>query len=238
MARRRTKKPDETDLVGRDGAICLTYVNTGTRRSPRLRDHAELVAWAGTHGALSPAEASRLERLARGRPADAADAFAAAERLHSLLSQIVNAAVDRKPPPVLALHGLNLLTATVVPRRILVAHGDRVGWDWPDDPERALCRPLWPVALSAMELVTSEDCAKVKRCIGKGCNVLFLKKGGGRPRKWCSAKTCADPERSRRYYRSVTKPTTAAIKRRVSLPAGEQERRISELATDLRRRSR
>lgn len=212
MAKRRKKKTDETDLVARDGALCLTFVNTGTRRSPRLRDYADLLTWAGNHGALSPADASRLERLAAGRPEDAAAAFAAAERLHSLLSEIVNAGVDRKRPPVLALHGLNLLTATVVPRRILVPHGDRVGWDWPDDPENELCRPLWPVALSAMELVASEDCGNVKRCVAKGCRVLFLQKGGGRPRKWCSARTCADPERSRRYYRSVTKPTIAAIK--------------------------
>jgi predicted RNA-binding Zn ribbon-like protein len=213
VARRRKKKPDESDLVIRDGALCLTFVNTGTRRSPRLRDYADLLVWAGTHGALSSAAAGRLERLAGQRPEDAAAAFAAAGRLHALLSQIVSAAVDRKRPPALALHGLNLLIATVVPRAILVPDGARVGWDWPDDPERELCRPLWPVARSAMDLVASEDCGRVKRCPAKGCGVLFLHKGGGRPRKWCNARSCGDPERSRRYYRSVTKPTHAAFKR-------------------------
>jgi predicted RNA-binding Zn ribbon-like protein len=210
MAKRR-KKSDERDLVRRDGALGLTFVNTGTRRSPRLRSYADLLAWAGTYGDLSPAEASRLDRLAIARPEDAAAAFAAAERLHGLLSQIVNAAVDRKRPPVLALHGLNLLVATVVPGRILVADGPRVRWSWPEDPEKELCRPLWAVVRSATELVASEDCAKVQRCAAKDCGVLFLKTGGGRPRVWCSARTCGDPARSRRYYRSVTKPTIAAL---------------------------
>jgi hypothetical protein len=60
------------------GNLGLTFINTGTRRSPRLESYADLIAWAGTHGALSPAETNRLERLAVGRPEDAAAAFAAA----------------------------------------------------------------------------------------------------------------------------------------------------------------
>lgn len=44
---------------------------------------------------------------------------------------------------------------------VLVAEGGSVTWNWPDDG-RDLGRPLWPVAWSATDLLTTGDLQRVK----------------------------------------------------------------------------
>lgn len=213
MAKRRGKKSAADDLVRRDGALVLTFINAGVHGRPRPRDYAGLIAWASQHGDLTSASVRRLELLAAERPDETADAFGAAEELHSLLSSIVNAAVDRKPLPASAVDGLNVLLARIVPRRVLVAERTRLRWIWPEDGEPDFFRPLWPVVRSATELLDSEDCGKVKRCAAEDCGLLFLSKGGGMSRKWCG-ESCSAPVRSRRYYRNVRKPRRESWKAR------------------------
>lgn len=206
MAKKRKQPDGRSALVARDGALAVTFVNTGSRRSRRLRDYADLLAWAVEHGAVAAADASRLGELAAERPQDAAAGFAAAEELHALLSRILNARADRKAPPAQAVRELNVLAERTVPRRVLVAMAARLRWHWPEDRERDVYRPLWPVVLSATDVLTSDDCDRVTRCAGEGCDVLFLAKGRGLPRRWCDNRTCGAPFRSKRYYRRVTKP--------------------------------
>ena len=67
---------------------------------------------------------------------------------------------------------------------------------------------------SASILLTSEDYFKVKRCAAKDCDVLFLAKGRGPTRKWCSSESCGGPFRSRKYYHRVVKPANLAYNRR------------------------
>jgi len=215
MAKKRRKQDGRSDLVRLDGALALTFVNTGSRRSRGLRDYADLLAWSAEHGALDAAAAGRLGQLAAERPQDAAAGFAAAEQWHALLTRLLNARADRRAPPAEALCELNALDARTAPRRILVPGRGRPEWRWPDDPELDLYRPLWEIALSAATILTSDDYDKVRRCVGEGCGVLFLAKGRGLPRKWCSQKTCGAPFRSRRYYARVTKPQEKAIRESV-----------------------
>lgn len=210
MAKRRRKKPDLTDLVRRDGALVLTFVNTEARQS-WPGDYAGLVAWADRYGAVPSSSVSRLVELAAERPDEAAAAFADARELHTLLSRTVNAVVDREPPPAPDVRDLDALLAKVAPRRVLASHGSRLGWAWPEDLERELFAPLWPVAQSATDLLTSEDCGRVRRCAAEDCALLFLSKGAGMPRKWCG-ESCSAPFRSREYYRRVTKPWRQKLK--------------------------
>jgi predicted RNA-binding Zn ribbon-like protein len=210
MARKRPKLDGRSALVRRDGVLALTFVNTGSRRSRRLRDYADLLAWSVEHGSLTAADANRLEQVAAERPQDAAAGFAAAEELHALLSTIMNGRADRKLPTSQAVRELNALSERTAPRRILVTSAGKLGWLWPDDRERDLYRPLWSVVLSATDLLTSDAFGTVRRCAGEGCDVLFLAIGQGRPRRWCSDRSCGSRARSRRHYQRVTKPQRKA----------------------------
>jgi len=216
MARKRARQDGRSALVEREGALALTFVNTGSRRSRRLRDYADLLAWSVEHGALTAAEASRLERHAAERPRDAEAGFAAAEELHALLSRIMNARADAKATAAETIRELDALLERSVPRRMLTPGRARPEWRLAEDPDRDLFRPLWPVAESATTILTSEDYDKVRRCAGEGCDLLFLAKGRGMPRRWCSDKACGVPLRSRRHYLRVVKPARKASDERLA----------------------
>ncbi|HEX9735780.1 MAG TPA: ABATE domain-containing protein [Thermoanaerobaculia bacterium] len=223
MARKRGKQDGRPALVKRDGALALTFVNTGSRRSRRLRDYADLLAWSVEHGALTAADADRLERLAAEHPQDAEAGFAAAEELHALLSRIFNGRVDGTAPAAETIRELDALLERSVPRRMLTLGRARPEWRLAEDPDRDLFRPLWPVADSATRILTSGDYDKVRRCAGEGCDLLFLAKGRGMPRRWCSDKSCGVPLRSRRHYLRVVKPARKAEDARLAA----RSRRIS-----------
>lgn len=221
MAKRRKKQVDEPDLVKRDGAIVLTFVNTGSRRGGRLLNYADLLNWVDQRGALEAAEVKGLRELANEQVDAAAEAFAIAEELRDVLTRIFNAAVDRHVAPAHAVDRLNALLTMATPRRMLVPRRGIVGLarDWPKDSERDLFRPLWAVVAAAVDLLTSdEDCSRVKRCVAEDCDVLFLpRKVAGMQRKWCSIRSCSAPARSRQYYQQVTKPQRKAFKEREAM---------------------
>lgn len=201
MAKKRKTPDGRSELVRRDGALALTFVNTGSRRSPAIKHYSDLLAWAEQHGALTPADAQRLDHRANEEPLFADTGLAAAEDLYDILSQILNAQVDRQQLPAVAVDELNRLLPRVVPRPILAPLAGRDGLRWilPVDGED-LYRPLWAVAQSATALLTSTDLARVRRCAGENCDVLFLSKNPGPARKWCDINVCGAPVRSRNYY--------------------------------------
>ncbi len=65
----------------------------------------------------------------------------------------------------------------------------------------ALDRPLWPVAQSAVTLLTAEDLTRVKMCASTDdCGWLFLDTTRNRSRQWCDIATCGNRARARRHY--------------------------------------
>src|SRR5262249_9583974 len=58
---------------------------------------------------------------------------------------------------------------------------------------------LWPVSLSAIELLTSaKDWGKIKEC--PGCGWLFLDASKTGNRRWCSMDECGSRDKMRRQY--------------------------------------
>jgi predicted RNA-binding Zn ribbon-like protein len=76
----------------------------------------------------------------------------------------------------------------------LVASGDRIIREW-SSGNVALDRPLWPVAWSAVDLLTTGDHRRVKVCPGPGnqpvtCAWLFYDTTKNASRHWCSMTDC------------------------------------------------
>lgn len=78
----------------------------------------------------------------------------------------------------------------VVAEALAVADLDPAGagpaWSWQHCQELAV--PLYPVAVSAAELVTSDRVAMLHRC-GR-CRWLFLDLSRNHARRWCDMSTC------------------------------------------------
>ena len=73
MAKRR--KPQVPEVVRRDGDLCAVFPNTASPRRRSFSSYAELLAWSVRVGAVTAADAERLERAAADRPEDAAAVF-------------------------------------------------------------------------------------------------------------------------------------------------------------------
>jgi predicted RNA-binding Zn ribbon-like protein len=92
------------------------------------------------------------------------------------------------------------------PRRALAAllrvHADAAregtiedgAWVWSG---RHPDRPLWPIAVAAVDLLRSERMARLKRCAN--CNWLFLDRSRNGSRRWCSMDECGVHTKMRRY---------------------------------------
>jgi len=84
----------------------------------------------------------------------------------------------------------------------IVPTGDGYAWTWPDATAE-LARPLWPIARSAVELVTEGELRRVKICPGVpgdpvACAWLFYDATKNRGRHWCSMSDCGGATKARR----------------------------------------
>lgn len=69
--------------------------------------------------------------------------------------------------------------------------------DWEIDPQAGLSAPIYAVAWSAAQLLTSPDISCVRPCPGRACGWLFLDRRGRR--RWCSMTTCGNREKARSF---------------------------------------
>ena len=190
-------QPVETmDLSG--GDVALDFVNTASARTvgplrEKLRAYGDLVTWAERVEIVDPAGARRLRAEARRSPRRA---VAVLERARSMREAIYRLFTLREP----SSDDLELLSREVgraAAARRIVAGADGYRYEWAGGSE--LDRILWPVALSAAELLTSPDRDRVKECASHDCSWLFLDMSRNRSRRWCDMKVCGNRAKARRF---------------------------------------
>jgi len=166
------------------GDLALDFANTleGARGEPpdkdHLRSYADLVTWARRAGALP----------ARVRPQGGDPERARA--LRAAIYDVFAAVVAGDAPPPRALDPLLSVHAEAVREGTLEA-GD---WAWTG---RHPDRPLWPIAVAAVDLLRSNRLARVKMC--GNCRWLFVDHSRNGSRRWCSMDECGVHVKMRRY---------------------------------------
>ena len=191
--------PPSFQLVG--GAACLDFVNTVDRMLHKpwvenLRSFADLCAWSEQAGTLPKAQARALARRAEERAARGVLARAHALR-EACYCLFLAQAEGRAPAPadlavLNAELGLALRHLCVQPAE----PGFALGWE---RAAEALDAPLWPVARSAAELLTSPEHVHVKRCGSATCLWLFLDQTKNHQRRWCDMKVCGNRAKVRAH---------------------------------------
>lgn len=201
--RKRGLDPRFPRLLG--DRLCLDFANTieGPRSaSPEdfLHDYADLVHWGYHSGTLSKAATERLLELAGDSSRTAAIVFTRGRALRAAITHVFSAiAAGAAPKP----SDLALLQSEY---RIAMRHGqlshdaDGYVWDWSDEGT-ALDRPLWPIARSAIDVLTQDNLTRVKECPGAGdCGWLFYDTSKNGSRRWCSMEGCGSRLKMRRQY--------------------------------------
>jgi predicted RNA-binding Zn ribbon-like protein len=185
----------------RGGDVSLDFVNTlGWRLTgyPReyLRSYEDLLDWGRQAGLLALEETEDLSR--EGARETLSRALALREAIHRLISaHIAGESQDEND-----LSALNReLSIALSHLRVMPADG-AYSWGWDrsgDEGKTPLDSPLWRVAQSAAQLLTSEKLGRVKLCAGEGCGWIFLDESRNSSRRWCDSRDCGNRERVRRH---------------------------------------
>jgi len=193
------------DLRLLGGWLCLDFVNSIENRPGHLPEdfltsYPDFVRWGAHAGLVTDATAARLIALA------AADELAAREALHRALELraalhrlFLAIAAGQRPDPA-DLERLRRAYADAMSGATLVPANERFAWEWRPD-EQSLDQLLWPVARSAVELLTAGDPRRVKVCENPyGCGWLFYDGSKNGSRRWCSMEGCGSQVKMRRQY--------------------------------------
>ena len=190
------------EMVG--GRTCLDFVNTGSQRrlgpfGEKLHAYDDLLDWAVQAEALTEEEAAHLRSRAAKDPAAAEAVLERGRALREAIYRVFAARQAGEELPAEDLRVINEEHARAAVNRVLTPGGIGI-CNFEFATYDALDRPLWPVAVSAVNLLASEDTARVKECGTENCNWLFLDTSKNRSRRWCDMKECGNREKARRHY--------------------------------------
>jgi predicted RNA-binding Zn ribbon-like protein len=195
---------DEAALGLEAGRLCLEFANTAEwHASPQpteeLTSYAALLGWAQKVGLLEASEADFLLSLASRDQAEAERTLAQAIDLRESIYRLFSAVAHGAPAPLDDIERVGSAWRMATQRLRLVGAPNGYRWEWSE--EMTLDRPLWPVALSAGDLSTSDLIERVGECADdRGCGWLFLDNSRNRSRRWCGMDGCGNRAKARRHY--------------------------------------
>jgi predicted RNA-binding Zn ribbon-like protein len=188
-----TKRATELELVGGDPALDFANTVDGAFDDPieSLHDYGDLAAWAAYAGVIDGETAERLAAAAGRRPEEAARALDRARALRIAIYRTFSAVAHGTEPPAVALDALRAAHAGALERARLEPDFSFT-WEGED-----LDRPLWPLAVAAVDLLRTGPLDRLKTCAE--CPWLFLDSSRNRSRRWCSMNECGGRLKMRRY---------------------------------------
>ena len=187
------------------GWLCLDFVNSIENRAGHepedfLTSYPDLARWSRHAGLIDGVTAERLISLAATDEARAREVLGNALELRDALHRLFLAIATSRQPAIPDLELLQRAYARAVTGATLLPIDSRFAWDFrPGIPH--LEQPLWPVAHSAIELLTTGDLRRIKVCENPyGCGWLFYDGSTNGSRRWCSMEGCGSQVKMRRHY--------------------------------------
>ena len=191
------------NLLG--GRLCLDFANTvdwhaSDQPEELLTGYAEFVSWSQQAGIPTEKQAKHLLRQAAERPEEALAVLDRAITLREAIYEIFAAVAHGQSPQASDLSTLNAALSEILARSQIAPTETGFGWQWAGD-EDALDRPLWSIARSAADLLTSDELQHVGQCADdRGCGWLFLDTSRNHTRRWCDIKDCGNRAKAHRHY--------------------------------------
>jgi predicted RNA-binding Zn ribbon-like protein len=190
------------ELVG--GRLCLDFVNTATARGRAghrdyLCSYDALLAWGRHTGVITAKQSQILATSAAGSPQAAIAALNLSITLREAIYRVLGLAARGSRAAGADLLQVNSAFRQACLHRAIRPRAAGFDWGWEFDPGdlRAI---LWPVVLSATELLTSPDLARVRQCAREECQWLFFDSSKNGSRRWCSMAACGSRVKSQRFY--------------------------------------
>jgi predicted RNA-binding Zn ribbon-like protein len=194
--------PDH-DIELSGGALALDFANTigGTHVRPthdHIRSYGDITGFAVLAGGLQPSVAKRLAHRAEQDPRRAMAVYELGIALRESIWAVFSALASGESPRDADLALIGDAAAAGAARARLVYDKEGVGWSLPSDSDD-LARPLWDIARSAADLLTSGDHDRIKECASASCEWVFLDRSRNRSRRWCDMSDCGNRAKARRF---------------------------------------
>lgn len=195
--------PTVFEITG--GSLCLDLANTlDFRRTAEpkelLVEYADLVDWGIQAGAIDDGTARRLRGEASRDPRAASRALERARDLREAIFRVLGGLAEGKAPGARDLEGLGPALSEALAGRRLAFRENGAAWEWPRTEPPDLDRVLWPVLVSAADLLTSNETARLRKCEGATCAWLFLDRSRNGSRRWCDMTICGNRAKARRHH--------------------------------------
>ena len=188
------------------GHVAIDFVNTlgGRPDDPDdeyLHRYDDLVHWTQRVGLLSPAGAAHLLAVAGRDDVTAAGILEQSRQLRESLDRLLRYRTDPadRQDDGAAVHAAYL---SAIAHALPEFTSGRLHWRWHDDADD-LERPLWPIAVAAVDLLQTGPLQLLGRC--HHCRWLFLDTSRQHNRRWCSMSACGAIVKMRRY-RAARRP--------------------------------
>src|SRR5205085_9008854 len=180
------------------GNLCLDFANTAAYRDTERHknyfpSYAYLLAWCWHENLINHEGVARLQQIATAYPSAAEAALASALRLREAIFGVFSAYIDGVTPSSEHSDCFQGALGTALSHRRLALESGKAAWTWSGEADD-LTGILWPVVLSASELLTSDQMPRVKRC--PNCGWLFLDTSRNGMRRWCSMEDCGSEAKS------------------------------------------
>jgi predicted RNA-binding Zn ribbon-like protein len=192
------------------GALCLDFANTihnlrAEDKEEELRAISDLLQWAKEAGLLSPAENDRLAMFYNHNPGEAAGAIAKGTAIRDLLLSIFAAIANGRSVSARHLSELNSALAQAPGLLRMHKKPDRIEKEWSSAAD-GLRQILFPILLSAAELLASDRLGRIRECASSDCTWLFVDESRNRSRRWCDMSSCGNRMKARLHYQRAKSP--------------------------------
>ena len=161
-----------------------------------LTTYADLVHFTAQSNLLPSKQAQQL--LLTVTPRKAAKALDFSRELREALAETLYSFLAGRTPVATQLKTLERHFQTARRHQSLHQKATRLEWSFAE-MEDASELPLWLLALSASDLITSEPMPMVRACDNLECQWLFLDTSKNHTKRWCDMRICGNRMKARRF---------------------------------------
>jgi predicted RNA-binding Zn ribbon-like protein len=184
------------------GQLCLDFCNTInfaiSEPNERVNTFGDLVLWGKMAGLLTTKQANDLSKWAESHRNAANAAVRQARKFRAAIHRSFVDIAHGTGPAKDDLVVLNETLSAARSNQHLFYHQSSFQLDW--NEVTGLNQVLWPVAVSAAELLTGPDLKFVRQCSGSSCSWLFMDFTRNHSRRWCTMEVCGNRAKAKRYY--------------------------------------
>lgn len=186
---------------------CLDFANTVSEHISdepveHLTSFEALIDWGIRADILTATAADKLRQENYRDPAQGAEALREAVALREAIYRIFLAVTDGYAPAPDDLDLLNTAVGEAQGRRQFVAQAGGFAWAWRPGVD-AYAVLIGSVVLSTVDLLLSDQLARLKRCANEPCGWLFIDTSRNGSRRWCDMSDCGNRAKARRHYRRM-----------------------------------